>query len=75
MVSSLTKLNKELRIVFSKSDNYIFEPIVINDRNIEKGLGFDHFKQPQQWNTHIERICKKIASRLYFLRQLIKRAK
>ena len=68
---------KELRISFSTYDK-IFHPILINGKNIEvapsvKLLGLaisDDLKR----KTHISRICKKISSRLYFLRQL-KRAK
>jgi hypothetical protein len=68
---------KELRITFSKADS-LMAPITINGKEIEivssaKLIGTivsgDH-----KWNLHIDMICKKVASRLYFLRQL-KRAK
>jgi hypothetical protein len=51
---------EELRISFSTT-NVEFEPIIINIHDFK-------------WNTHIENVCKKVSSRLYFLRQL-KRAK
>ncbi len=68
---------KEFRIDFSKSNN-AFVPIVINNKAIEvvpsvKLLGLtltDNLK----WNAHIMEVCKKVSSRLYFLRQL-KRAR
>ena len=70
---------KELRISFSTT-NVEFEPIsiIVNNKEIEVvpsatllGLSISNdFK----WNTHIENVCKKVSSRLYFLRQL-KRAK
>ena len=68
---------KELRISFSTT-NVEFEPIIINNKEIEVvpsatllGLSISNdFK----WNTHVENVCKKFSSRLYFLRQL-KRAK
>jgi hypothetical protein len=52
--------------------------IIVNNKEIEVvssatllGLSISNdFK----WNTHIEHVCKKVSSRLYFLRQL-KRAK
>lgn len=63
---------KELRISFTKSES-ILEPITIHNTNIEivpsaKSLGV------MISNVHVEMICKKVATRLYFLRQL-KRAK
>ena len=68
---------KELRINFSTGESS-FDPIIINNKDIEvvhsvKLLGLtitDNLK----WNNHIESVCKKISTRLYFLRQL-KRAK
>jgi hypothetical protein len=68
---------KELRISFSTT-NVEFEPIIVNNREIEVvpsatllGLSISNdFK----WNTHIENVCKKVSSLLYFLGQL-KRAK
>ena len=68
---------KELRINFSSGESS-FDPIIINNKDIEvahsvKLLGLtitDNLK----WNNHIESVCKKISTRLYFLRQL-KRAK
>lgn len=68
---------KELRISFSKSGNG-FEPIIINNKNIEivssvKLLGLT-ISDDLKWNGHVLEICKKVSSRLYFLRQL-KRAK
>ena len=64
---------KELRINFS---NYPvqFEPITINGKEIEvvpsaRVLGLK-ISSDLKWNPHIEDICKKVASRLYFLRQL-----
>ena len=68
---------KELRISFTKSENPL-EPITINNTNIEvvpsaKLLGV-MISNDLKWNVHVEMICKKVAGRLYFLRQL-KRAK
>ena len=68
---------KELRISFTKSENPL-EPITINNMNIEvvpsaKLLGV-MISNDLKWNVHAEMICKKVAARLYFLRQL-KRAK
>ena len=64
---------KELRINFSTGESS-FDPIIINNIDIEvvhsvKLLGLtitDNLK----WNNHIESVCKKISTRLYFLRQL-----
>ncbi|XP_028410634.1 uncharacterized protein LOC114533324 [Dendronephthya gigantea] len=68
---------KELRISFSTVKRE-FDPIIINDKNIEvvqceKLLGLT-ISDNLKWNKHIETVCKKISTRLYFLRQL-KRAK
>ena len=68
---------KELRISFTKSENTL-EPVTINNANIEvvssaKLLGV-MISNDLKWNVHVEMICKKVAARLYFLRQL-KRAK
>ncbi|XP_028414030.1 uncharacterized protein LOC114537099 [Dendronephthya gigantea] len=68
---------KELRISFS-TVRESFDPIIINDKNIEvvqceKLLGLT-ISDNLKWNKHIETVCKKISTRLYFLRQL-KRAK
>lgn len=68
---------KELRISFTKSKNTL-EPVTINNTNIEvvpsaKLLGV-MISNDLKWNVHVEMICKKVAARLYFLRQL-KRAK
>ena len=64
---------KELRISFTKSES-ILEPITINNTNIEivlsvKLLGV-MISNDLKWNVHVEMICKKVATRLYFLRQL-----
>ena len=72
MVSS-----KELRISFTKSENTL-EPVTINNTNIEvvpsaKLLGV-MISNDLKWNMHVEMIYRKVAARLYFLRQL-KRAK
>ena len=66
-----------LRISFSMYDK-VFQPIVINGKNIEvvpsvKLLSLT-ISEDLKWKTHISGICKKVSSRLYFLRQL-KRAK
>ena len=68
---------KELTIPFTKSENPL-EPITINNTNIEvvpsaRLLGV-MMSNDLKWNAHVEMICKKVAARLYFLRQL-KRAK
>ena len=60
---------KELRISFAKSASD-FAPIVINGKEIEvvstvKLLGLN-----LRWNCHVAGISKKVASRLYFLKQL-----
>ena len=68
---------KELRISFTKSENTL-EPVTINNTNIEvvpsaKLLGV-MISNDLKWNMHVEMIYRKVAARLYFLRQL-KRAK
>ena len=65
---------KEFRIQFSKSNND-FAPIVINNKVVPsvKLLGLT-LTDNLQWNVHIMEVCKKVSSRLYFLRQL-KRAR
>ena len=68
---------KELRVSFTKSENPL-EPITINNTNIEavpssKLLGV-LISNDLKWNAQVEMICKKVAARLYFLRQF-KRAK
>jgi hypothetical protein len=68
---------KELRISFSRP-NKVFESITINGKNVEvvtstKLLGLTT-SNDLKWNTHISNTCKKVSTRLYFLRQL-KRAK
>ena len=64
---------KELRISFTKSENTL-EPVTIKNTNIEivpsaKLLGV-MISNYLKWNVHVEIICKKGATRLYFLRQL-----
>ena len=64
---------KELRISFIKLENTL-EPVTINNTNIEvvpsaKLLGV-MISNDLKWNVHVEMICKKVAVRLYFLRQL-----
>ena len=68
---------KELRISFSRSGSSV-DHITINDKQIEvvssaKLLGVV-VSDNLRWNAHVESICKKAATRLYFLKQL-KRAK
>ena len=68
---------KELKISFTNSENPL-EPITINNTSIEvvpsaKLLGV-LISNDLKWNAHVEMMCKKVAARLYFLRQL-KRAK
>ena len=68
---------KELRISFSTSNKF-FDPITINSKNVEvvtavKLLGVT-LSSDLKWNSHIANMCKKVSSRLYFLRQL-KRAR
>lgn len=64
---------KELRIGFSKSDK-VFDPVKVNDTDLElvdnvKLLGLNLSKD-LRWNTHVSEIISKVATRLYFLRQL-----
>ena len=64
---------KELRISFSRSGSSV-DHITINDKQIEvapsaKLLGVV-VSDNLRWNAHIESICKKAATRLYFLKQL-----
>ena len=64
---------KELRISFAKSAAD-FAPIVINGKAIEvvstvKLLGLN-ISSDFLWNCHVAEISKKVASRLYFLKQL-----
>ena len=68
---------KELRVDFSKSSG-IFQPILIKNKSIDvvasiKLLGLT-IDADLKWNEHVMDICKKVSSRLYFLKQL-KRAK
>ena len=67
---------KELRISFTKSENPL-EPIIINNTNIEVvssakllGVMISNNLKWMKWNVQVEMICKKVAARLYFLRQL-----
>ena len=64
---------KELRISFSSLPS-IVEPVTINDKQIEavssaKLLGV-LVSDDLKWNVHVNYICKKTATRLYFLKQL-----
>ena len=64
---------KELRISFAKSAAD-FAPIVINGKAMEvvstvKLLGLNT-SSDLRWNCHVAEISKKVASRLYFLKQL-----
>jgi hypothetical protein len=64
---------KELRISFSTTNDE-FKPIIINNKEIEVDpcatlLGLS-ISNDFKWNTHVENVCKKVSSRLYFLRQL-----
>ena len=68
---------KEFRVDFSKPCRS-FQPILINNKSIDvvpsvKLLGLT-ISEDLKWNQHVMDICKKVSSRLYFLRQL-KRAK
>jgi hypothetical protein len=68
---------KEFCISFAPSTRE-FQPITINGKIVErvtsvKLLGLT-ISNNLKWNRHISHICKKVAPRLYFLRQL-KRAK
>ena len=68
---------KELTISFSRSGSSV-DHITINDKQIEvvssaKLLGVV-VSDNLRWNAHVESICKKAATSLYFLKQL-KRAK
>ena len=64
---------KELRISFSRSGSSV-DKITISDKQIEAVssakilgvVGSDNLR----WNAHCESICKKAATRLYFLKQL-----
>ena len=64
---------KELRISFTKSENTL-EPVTINNTNIEvvpsAKLPGVMISNDLKWNVHSEMICKKVAARHYFLRQL-----
>ena len=55
-----------------------FDPITINNTNIDvvpsAKLLDVMISNDLHWIAHVEMICKKVAARLYFLRQL-KRAK
>ena len=69
---------KELTISFSRSGSSV-DHITINDKQIEvvssaKLLGVV-VSDNLRWNAHVESICKKAATRLYFLKKLhVKRA-
>ena len=68
---------RELRITFSKAAS-LMDAITIIDKDIEivssANLLGVIVSDDLKWNAHIDMICKKVATRLYFLRQL-KRAK
>ena len=61
---------KELRKRFSAS-NKSFDPIIINNNvgvvTVVKLLGVT-LSTDLNWNSHIANTCKKVSSRLYFLR-------
>ena len=68
---------KEFCISFAPTTRE-FQPITINGKIVErvtsvKLLGLT-ISNNLKWNSHISHVCKKVAPRLYFLRQL-KRAK
>ena len=65
---------KELRVSFARPHNNGFPPIVINNNSIEvvtcaKMLGLT-ISSDLKWNTHVHEVIRKVASRLYLLRQL-----
>ena len=64
---------RNLIISFTKSENTL-EPVTINNTNIEvvpsAKLLSVMISNDLKWNVHVEMICKKVAARLYFLRQL-----
>ena len=68
---------KELRTSFSSSGSSV-DHITINNKQIEvvssAKLLLVVVSDNLRWNAHVESICKKAATRLYFLKQL-KRAK
>ena len=68
---------KEPRILFTKSENAL-KPLTINNTNIEVVLSAKLLRvmisNDLKWNVDVEMICKKVATRLYFFKQL-KRAK
>ena len=57
----------------NRSARYL-EPVTINNTNIEivpSGKLLDvKISNDLKWNVHVEMICKKVATCLYFLRQL-----
>ena len=64
---------KELRICFARSKRS-FPPVVINNKNIEvvksaKILGL-FISDDLKWKAHVAEIVKKVAFRLYLMRQL-----
>ena len=64
---------KELRISFARSP-VDFAHIIVNGKAIEvvptvKLLGLN-ISCDLRWNCHVDEICKKVSSRLYFLKQL-----
>ena len=77
MIYSCIFFQLELKISFSSSPRTV-DPITINDKQIEvvssaKLLGV-LISDDLKWNVHVNHICKKTATCLYFLKQL-KRAK
>ena len=68
---------KEPRISFTKSENTL-EPLTKNNTNTKVVLSAKLLEvmilNALKWNVDVEMICKKVATRLYFLKQL-KRAK
>ena len=64
---------KELQICFARSKP-LFPPVFINNKNTEvvksaKLLGL-FISDDLKWNANVAEIVKKVASRLYLLRQL-----
>ena len=64
---------KELRISFSSLPSTV-DPITINDKQIEvvssAKLSGVLVSDDLKWNVHVIYICKKTATRLYFLKQI-----
>jgi len=71
MIINTNKTKEMLLGPLSKSSP---DEIIIGQVKVERVTGFKllgiHITSDLKWNTHIDKICAKASSRLYFLKQL-----